>query len=75
MPDSPAMACPHCHEPLDVVLDLPYGYWKWDGARYVLTTTGPGVDVAPWVCRSCLRELRSFHPQDVTAERLGHPVP
>lgn len=63
--------CPNCGEPLDAVVDVPYGYWAWDGDRYVQRFTGDRVDVAPWACVKCLRELRSFHPQDVTAAPLS----
>ncbi len=66
-----AMACPHCGEPLNQVLDLPYGYWEWDGERYNLKSTADTVNVAPWACNSCLRSLRPFHPQDVTASSLA----
>ncbi len=59
--------CPSCGAPLDKVLDLPYGYWRWDGDRYVLTSTSERVDVSPWACAACLGELRQFHPQDVVA--------
>ncbi|MBS1265260.1 MAG: hypothetical protein MAG471_01101 [Acidimicrobiaceae bacterium] len=64
------MACHHCGEPLDRVLDLPYGYWEWDGVRYNLKSTADTVNVAPWACPNCLRSLRPFHPQDVTAASL-----
>ena len=66
-----AMACPHRGESLDQVLDLPYGYWEWDGERYNLKSTADTVNVAPWTCNSCLRSLRPFHPQDVTASSLA----
>ncbi|MDP7066940.1 MAG: hypothetical protein QF637_04905 [Acidimicrobiales bacterium] len=66
-----AMPCPHCDTPLDKVLDLPYGYWQWDGERYVLATTAETVDVAPWVCINCLTSLRKFHPQDITTATLN----
>lgn len=62
-----APTCPHCGEALAVVLDLPYGYWAWTGERYELRTTSEGVDVAPWACRSCLHDLRDFHPQDAVS--------
>lgn len=60
-----APVCPYCDSPLDVVLDLPYGYWAWTGDRYELRHTNTTVDVAPWACRQCLHDLRDFHPQDV----------
>lgn len=59
--------CPTCGESLETVLDLPYGYWAWTGARYELRTTSSRVDVAPWACPSCLNELREFNPQDVVS--------
>lgn len=31
--------CPHCGESLEEVLDLPYGYWEWDGFEYKLRPT------------------------------------
>lgn len=57
--------CPNCEAPLETVLDLPYGYWAWTGSSYELRHQSDRVDVAPWVCASCLHELRHFHPQDV----------
>jgi hypothetical protein len=57
--------CPNCGKPLTRVLDLPYGWWEWDGASYRLTTASARVDVAPWVHADCMGELREFHPQDV----------
>jgi len=71
------MPCPHCNEPLDHVLDLPYGYWGWTGDAYELRSTADTVNVAPWACARCLTSLRPFHPQDVTAESLTveSPVP
>lgn len=59
-----APTCPSCGAPLDRVLDLPYGYWQWDGGEYRLTSTTTRVDVSPWTCARCLGELRQFHPQD-----------
>jgi hypothetical protein len=59
-----APTCPGCGEPLARVLDLPYGYWQWDGERYKLSSTSTRVDVAPWACAGCLTELRDFHPQN-----------
>jgi hypothetical protein len=60
----PAPACPHCGGALTRVLDLPYGWWEWDGSRYVLRSASDRVDVAPWVHAECMGELRAFHPQD-----------
>lgn len=62
-----APTCPNCGEALDVVLDIPYGYWAWNGTRYELRHQSERVDTAPWACGKCLRELRTFHPQDVVA--------
>ena len=62
-----APTCPSCDKPLTKVLDLPYGYWEWTGAKYELRSTSERVDVAPWACAGCLSELRPFHPQDVVA--------
>ncbi len=56
--------CPNCGKPLDQVLDLPYGYWKWTGDGYELRSPSTRVDVSPWTCAACLSELRPFHPQD-----------
>jgi hypothetical protein len=57
--------CPHCSKPLTRVLDLPYGWWEWEGSKYALSTASKRVDVAPWVHADCMGELRDFHPQDV----------
>lgn len=62
-----APRCPTCNEPLELVLDLPYGYWEWTGTKYELRHQSTRVDMAPWACASCLGELRKFHPQDITA--------
>ena len=59
--------CPQCGKPLTRVLDLPYGWWEWNGREYELTTASTRVDVAPWVHADCMGELREFHPQDVAA--------
>ncbi len=59
-----APTCPGCGAPLDRVLDLPYGYWSWDGQRYKLCSVSDRVDTAPWACAACLAELRNFHPQN-----------
>lgn len=63
--------CPHCGAPVTRVLDLPYGWWEWDGSRYTLRTASERVDVAPWVHADCMGELRDFHPQDVVAAPKG----
>jgi hypothetical protein len=64
----PAPICPNCNEPIDIALDAPYGWWAWDDerARYVLRTAAETgrVDVAPWVHRGCMHQLRDFHPQN-----------
>ncbi len=62
-----APKCPSCGEALTNVLDLPYGYWKWDGTEYKLTSTSERVDVTPWACAACLTELQGFHPQDAVS--------
>jgi len=59
-----APPCPGCGKPLNRVLDIPYGYWEWNGASYKLRSTSSRADVAPWACSACLAELRDFHPQD-----------
>ena len=64
-----APSCPNCGEPIDKVVDVPYGWWEWNGTKYVLKTAASRVDVAPWVHIGCMGELRSFHPQNpVTPE-------
>jgi hypothetical protein len=60
-----ARTCPGCGKPITRVLDLPYGYWEWNGTAYRLTSASERVDVAPWVHWDCMGELREFHPQDV----------
>ncbi len=59
-----APPCPHCGEPLDRVVDVPYGYWEFDGERYQLRTTADTVELSPFACARCLRALGEFHPQD-----------
>jgi hypothetical protein len=59
-----APQCPNCGEPIDKVVDVPYGWWQWNGDQYVLTTAATSVDVAPWVHVACMGELRKFHPQN-----------
>ena len=67
-----APICPNCGEPIEKVVDVPYGWWEWNGSKYVLTTAASRVDVAPWVHTACMGELRAFHPQNpVTAEVAG----
>ncbi len=48
------------------MLDLAYGYWAWsdDNSRYEHRTCSERVDVAPWVHRACMGELRDMHPQN-----------
>jgi hypothetical protein len=60
-------ACPHCGEPLERVVDLPYGYWSFEDGRYVLRASAPGVVVPEFACARCLRGLEGFHPEDVRA--------
>ena len=59
-----APLCPRCGKPVMRALDLPYGWWEWDGSRYVHNVASDRVDVAPWVHADCMGELREFHPQD-----------
>ena len=66
MPSAPE--CPGCGQPLDAVLDLPYGYWSWVGTGYEWRSPSARVDVSPWTCAACLTELRAFHPQDFGTE-------
>ncbi|MEI7617174.1 MAG: hypothetical protein WCK14_01015 [Actinomycetota bacterium] len=58
--------CSSCNQPIARALDLPYGWWEWNGQRYVLHTASQGVDVAPWVHADCMNQLRGFHPADYT---------
>jgi hypothetical protein len=62
-----APTCEHCGQPVTRALDLPYGWWEWDGKGYALKTASTRVDVAPWVHWDCMGELRPFHPQDAVA--------
>ena len=62
-----APTCPSCGEPITRALDLPYGWWEWNGSAYELKTASDRVDVAPWVHADCMGELRDFHPQDEVA--------
>ena len=63
--------CPNCGRPITRVLDLPYGWWEWDGGGYKLSSAATRVDVAPWVHADCMGELRHFHPQNpVTADTV-----
>ncbi len=59
-----APLCPNCGMPIDKVVDVPYGWWEWTGAKYEPKTAAIGVDVAPWVHLGCMGELRRFHPQN-----------
>ena len=56
--------CSSCNRPITRALDLPYGWWEWNGKRYELHTASQGVDVAPWVHADCMNQLREFHPAD-----------
>lgn len=56
--------CPSCGKPVTRALDLPYGWWEWEGDGYVHRTAATRVDVAPWVHADCMSELRPFHPAD-----------
>lgn len=56
--------CPSCSEPLHRVVDLPYGYWEWDGTRYRARSTTTGVSAPEFACAACLTGLPGFHPQD-----------
>lgn len=60
-------ACPHCGKILELVLDLPYGYWEWDGFEYKLRATATGVDVPEFACANCLAGIIGFHPCDITS--------
>ena len=64
-----APICPNCHQPIERALDLPYGWWVWNGTGYRLRTASKRVDVAPWAHDECMTELREFHPHD-----YGTPV-
>jgi hypothetical protein len=70
--------CPHCDKILELVLDLPYGYWEWDGFQYRLRATATGVDVPEFACANCLSGLAGFHPSDIPspfdAEALRLPA-
>ncbi len=56
--------CQKCGQPITRVLDLPYGWWEWNGGKYAPCTAATRVDVAPWVHADCMGELRHFHPQN-----------
>ncbi len=63
--------CPKCGQPVTRVVDVPYGWWEWNGARYEARSAATRVDVAPWVHLDCMGELRNFHPQNpVTADTI-----
>ena len=57
--------CPHCAESLEAVLDLPYGYWEWDGFEYKHRATATGVDVPEFACANCLGGVVGFHPAGI----------
>lgn len=59
-----APLCPHCGTAITRALDLPYGWWEWDGTKYAPKNQASRVDMAPWVHADCMGELRHFHPQD-----------
>jgi hypothetical protein len=64
-----APLCPNCGKAITRVVDVPYGWWEWNGEKYTPCTAATGVPVAPWVHTDCMGELRAFHPQNpVTAE-------
>ncbi|MHB1549544.1 MAG: hypothetical protein ACYCV7_13635 [Acidimicrobiales bacterium] len=56
--------CPGCNTPLDRVVDLPYGYWEWDGGRYRHRYSASGPVVPEFACARCLGGLPEFHPED-----------
>ena len=60
--------CPNCGKPITRVVDVPYGWWEWNGTEYKSTTAATRVDVAPWVHTDCMTELRHFHPQNTLAQ-------
>lgn len=62
-----APLCPKCGEQIDKVIDAPYGWWEWNGTKYVPKNAASRVDMAPWVHIGCMGELRSFHPQNPVA--------
>ena len=64
-----APICPKCDQPITRALDVPYGWWEWNGSGYVHATAATRVDVAPWVHADCMGELRSFHPHDYPTQR------
>jgi len=68
-----APTCPNCGAAITRALDAPYGWWEWEGDRYVRqTAAGKGhVDVAPWVHWDCMGELREFHPEDFKAKKIS----
>lgn len=63
-----APKCPKCGQAVTKVVDVPYGWWEWNGTKYVNKTAASGVDVAPWVHADCMGELRKFHPQNPVTE-------
>jgi hypothetical protein len=66
--------CPNCNQPITRALDMPYGWWEWNGEGYVHTTQATRVDMAPWVHADCMGELRNFHPHDNLAPRKPRAV-
>ncbi|MHB1923316.1 MAG: hypothetical protein ACYCSJ_01345 [Acidimicrobiales bacterium] len=64
-----APTCPGCGEALTRVVDLPYGYWEWDGAAYRHRYSVEGVVVPEFACAACLGGLPEFHPEDVQPAR------
>ena len=64
--------CPACGQPITRALDAPYGWWEWDGSKYVAKNQATRVDMAPWVHYDCMGELRDFHPQNPVTELAGH---
>ncbi len=55
--------------PITRALDVPYGWWEWNGERVRDRAPPPrGSTCAPWVHADCMGELRHFHPQDAVAD-------
>ena len=57
--------CPGCGQALTRVVDLPYGYWEWDGTVYRHRYSAEGVVVPEFACAACLGGLPEFHPEDI----------
>ena len=66
--------CPKCNGPITRALDMPYGWWEWNGEGYVHCTAATRVDMAPWVHADCMGELRNFHPHDNLSPRKPRVV-